>query len=33
MIFASVFGKKAEETHLPVSALTKLAFTDELPIS
>ena len=33
IIFASVFGKNAEDTHLPVSAFTKLAFTDELPMS
>jgi len=30
---ASVFGKNADDTHLPVSAFTKLAFTDELPMS
>ena len=30
---ASVFGKNAEATHLPVPASTKLALTDELPMS
>jgi len=33
MISASVFGKNAEDTHLPLSAFTKLALTDELPMS
>ena len=33
MIFASVFGKKADDTHLPLSAFTRLALTDELPMS
>ena len=30
---ANDLGKKAEDTHLPVSAFTRLAFTDELPMS
>jgi hypothetical protein len=33
MIGASFSGKKAEATHLPLSALTNDALTDELPTS
>jgi hypothetical protein len=33
MMPASVFGKNAEATHLPVSASTRLALTEELLIS
>jgi hypothetical protein len=33
MMGASFSGKKAEDTHLPFSALTKDALTDELPTS
>jgi hypothetical protein len=33
IIGASFSGKKAVATHLPLSALTKDAFTEELPTS
>ena len=33
MYLGGEFGKNADDTHLPVSAFTKLAFTDELPMS
>ena len=33
IIGASLLGKKVLATHLPVSASTMQAFTDELPIS
>ncbi len=33
IISASVLGKNAVLTHLPVSALTREAFTEELPMS
>jgi hypothetical protein len=33
MMGASFSGKKAEATHLPLSALTNDALTDELPTS